>query len=115
MVYPRRANLEPNLLCYNGTGRSPVGISWAEPFPSPVPIEMPCNPFQCHPQAGIPIKDATLPMSPSCWPPYTLPATHLDGRALQDRFDPLGDHEDVGFPLGRWVGQVRVLRLKTKE
>lgn len=44
-----------------------------------------------------------------------LPITHLDGRALQDRFDSLGDHVNVGLPLGWGVWQVRVRGLQGAE
>lgn len=37
---------------------------------------------------------------------------HLNGSTLENRLDVLGNHVDVGLPLGWWVGQVCVVRLQ---
>lgn len=39
---------------------------------------------------------------------------YLYGGSLQNRFDSLRNHEDVGFPLRRQVGKVRLLGLKRR-
>lgn len=59
-----------------------------------------------HPPCGTPAWGVT------CEGAGGLPITHLDGRALQHRFDSLGDHVNVGLPLGRGVRQVQVRGLR---
>lgn len=41
------------------------------------------------------------PISPSSLPQSWA---HLYGHTLENRLDILGDHVDVGLPLGWWVG-----------